>query len=319
MKTKLLFICCLTSFVVACGGGEKKEADCDILTIDAYDNKYDDNGRLERVVITRTTYYGVIKEPGVNIFERLYSYKNDHEYTVEEISAIDSTKEITNYSENSKETVRIKNGIDTVDYSLQQYNNQNNPSYIKEKHKHGSILIDDNYEEYYYYDATGRKAKKRLIDHRIGSTVDTWYFNDISFTEALWKMPPLKHPTEIVCFATHRVRDTIIERRYVNGKLANIYKTFRDGKKDVDASYDDSGGLNYVEEKFQDNGFDIRVTKSIEFSSIDSIFCQNERVIRSVAIDLDKRITTSEYDEKGNILREETKMWFLDKKPKHSF
>lgn len=316
---KVLFLFHILFLLVACSSRSVKQEGYDAVTIEEFNNMYDSSGRLAQVKIVRTDYFFVDNkkiDENIDVVDRQYFYTSNDEYTIEEISS-SGEKEISNYSVNSEEIIRIEND-DTTFYRLWRYIDENTPSYTRKRHKLKSILsdfiIDDDNEEYFYYDANNRLIRVLSIDHSTGKTLESWRFDNISFEEALKRVPVSDNEIEVVCFSTQSIRDTVIKRRYVNNTLEATYKEFFEGHKCIEEAYDNSGILETRQEEFVEDGYKIAVNIATEFNTIDSTFYQNNTEVKSVLISPESKVTTiTEYDKRGNILIQKTYTKFISK------
>lgn len=320
MKIKLLYIICMSLFFFSCFNKGTEHGYLDSITIKEYNNNYDNKGRLEQVIITtkhHSSIIGIKKVADKSVSKRLYTYMENGDYTIVELSG-KNNREITNYSDKVEEVTRIESGTDTVYYRLWLMNNRNKISYIKRKQKNESFLSDfkndDNYEIYYFYDEDENLTKVNRIDHSTGQTTETWWFNDITYEEATKRVVPSDNQTEIICLSIKSVGDTIIEQRFVNNSLVNFYKKYHDGKKYIEASYDAFGNLTFFFEEYEEDGFLVTVYKMNELNIIDSTFQKNGLEYKSIDISPEgKSIVETEYNDKGDIIRQEEKSWSFKK------
>lgn len=273
----------------------KPQEDYDIVTVTEYENLYDIIGRLSKVHIKVTieaphhrnenneafvtTYYGL----------RQYEYKTDSEYTMRESFASSGESRIVRYSDKKKEELRLKNG-DTITYTFDRYYDEDKIEYSRMKWKDsGEISMAGNYETYYFYDKNGNNIKRIETDLQTGESKQ-----------------------ELITVLKQIRQDTVITRKIVNDALQSVEKEFVNEKKKVrkvEQILDNSVEFVDVYIESVENGIKVDVNKSISKYAcvIDSVYSKGDIKIKSVKIDSSKdmeMITTSEYDSKGNIVKE---------------
>lgn len=319
MNTKLLSVFCLVLFLCACGNRVENPENCDEIAITEYDNKYDDQDRLERAKITKTTYLFADKnrvKTNIEVSERILTCKENEDFTIEDISSDGNKREIVNFTDKTQETIRIENGTDTVYYYFWRDYAKLKPSYTRVKHGRDDISSDTDQEVYFHYDAAGREIRTVVVDNSSYKEEpwETWTFYDISFEEAKKKVPPSENEIKIVCYSTQLVGDTTITKMYANNELNVITKEVRNETGNLKLTFDLFGRLSFTDEEFEKDGYKITVRKSSD-DETDSLFRKNDIVVRSVNINTIRKVATAWEYEKGHLLRQVTKTWFLAKEP----
>lgn len=292
MVTMLL----LHYIVLSACSQSKPQEDYDVVTVKEYKNLYDIIGRLSsvktKVDIEMPHHRNEKDEAYVMTYYGLqqYEYKSDSEYTMKESYELSDNSKIIRYGNKTVEELHLENGKDTVMYTFERYYDKNKPEYSREKWRdsNGMSVITDN-ETYYVYDENGNNIKRIEKDFQTKES----------------KQEMIRNIKQ-----THR--DTIITQVMINDVLGRIEKEFTDGIKkvrQVKSILDNE--TNYVDThiEYEKDGFVVNVRESVGESSckIDSIYSKNGIKVRTAQMSSDKNmkiVITSEYDAKGNIVKE---------------
>lgn len=277
MKTVYSLLYGMLFLLCACGqSGEGDEYDSVRTTV--YTNSYDANGRLSEVVVKARSRYldklGYFWGP-VHEIVRKYSYPETGTCIITETSDLSSDEISTTIIGNTFEKHYTLKNNDTTVIRMYTYTDatKSKPLMEREKYRFSGFPIDDyeenvNTETRYYYDGDGKQTKIIKTDFNSGEIIET-YRADKN--------------------ASH------CEKQYVdNGKTIKI--TFTENQK-----------LQTKNTKYTADGLDIEIIESVYDGVvfIDSIYYREGKEVRHVHIHSgDKSITTSEYDEKGNIVLE---------------
>ena len=253
-------------------------------------NTYDEAGRLSEVRMTETTDMLPGKDNSgafvtTSKSSRKYVYNNDTDYVVMEFVDMLSEVKTIKYSAGTKEELWLENNQDTVMYSFEKYRDKDKLEYRKDVSKHNGTPPEEwRSETFYDYDKNGNLVK--CVEHDLCTGVKTarYFFEGITYDEALRRVPESRYKPKIVCKVRADNRDTIITQTVVDGLLDEVLKEYRH------------------------NGLKVVVSRTILDKGylIDSIYYKKDRKLRTVIIDSTDAI--SEFDEKGNPVKEVSKM-----------
>ncbi len=320
-KTAIL-IGCIVLLCCNCSQSARQSECFDVVTIDVYENLYDLNGRLKTVGIETTQR---MYEPGVPVTEnvntrlREYCYRNDSLYAIRETGSLHpKTTTTTRYTADSEETVTTNANNDTTDYVFYRYADRMKkiPVYQRVVCKLASppvfdLNVDDNYEEWYYYDEKGRPTKILKQDFNTKQTVETYFFSDLEYKDALRLVPESPNTQVILCDRQSHVNDTVIEKQFCDGKIDRIVKKYKRNEKRIEYTWTPDGESTETKYTVGDTDIEVMVFSS-DYEMVDSMYSRNGKMFRSVRISDDSRQeTTSEYDPKGNPTREICKIKFF--------
>ena len=274
-----------------------------------YHNEYE-NGRIVKTLVMGSGIHvnsNVVEQ--TDAYEHDYMYEKDSlickmEYRIDPLSGGRTLLYTTNYSAGREERIGWK-GKDTTSYELREYNSDSTQVYFKKRNRliapAYDLVIDDNFEEWEVYDKDEHRIESTRRDLATGKANTIKYFHGVK---------PTIRPNEdvtVVYFEEECVGDTIITKRYENDVLADIYKTYEDGKSKYELTLTPDYDLVLLNETIERGNEKIEITNFPEFKSTDSLFYLNNKKIRWVAVSPDFR-TITEYDSYGNIFRE-TKMF----------
>lgn len=294
MNAKLLPVYVTLLFVASCNQNPKseKEENYDSVLITEYSNTYDETtNRLMSVQIAEilNLYYGDINNKAYVLDTkrlRRYSYNSDTDYSATELSD-DTDVKVIRHSGNTEEELWLKDGKDTVLYSFKRYNEGGRLEYIKNISGSDDTSSGGNFisESYYYYDKNGNLIKMVDSDLSLGEKTEEYYFEGITYDEALLQVPQSVYTRKVVCTTKQADKDTVITRTTINGELHTVIKEY---KKDA---------------------LRVEVTKRIIDKGywVDSTYYREDKMLRTILRDsneMNKRISISDYDEKGNLVKE---------------
>lgn len=299
MKVKWLFLGAVLLFS-ACRHNNEPQEKYDVVSVTEYKNSYDEDGRLTEVQIAETTdmLHGR-DNSGAFIVTfnslRKYTYNSDTDYLIMEFADMLREVKTIKYSGNTKEELWLENGNDTTVYTFERYYDKGKLEYEKHITKSHNTPSDEwRSETFYYYDKNGCLIK--TVDHDLNTGVKTerYFFEDITYDEALRSMPASKYKPKIVCKVKDNSRDTLITRTITDGLLSKVCKEYRD------------------------NGLKVHVSRMMGKSGywVDSIYYKGDKKVRTTKVDstdVMKMLVTSEYDGNGNLIREVNKTKFSDK------
>lgn len=313
----IFFICC------SCAKTTKQSEYYDVVATSEYDNIYNSKGKLDSVKITETQLMyqlDVLASIDVDITLRKYTYRNDSLYSIIETRGTNKDiTETTYYKDKAKETITIRDNKDTINYSLRLCKEYGNEKTVYERRKCRissepitNFTIDDNYEEWAYYD---NECATKIIRHDFNTsqTEETYYFYDIPYKVALQKIPKSNNKQIIRCYASSSIQDTLVENASANGEIDQITKKYKDNGKEIEHVYD-AEGYETLSIEYKDKGLDISVVNSTFMGNrTDSTYTKNGKIMREATItDDSKRIVTYDYDSHGNIIKRVEKTKFLD-------
>ena len=292
MVTMLL----LHYIVLSACSQSKPQEDYGVVTIKEYKNLYDIIGRLSSVEIKEIVEMPHHRNEKDEAFVltycglQQYEYKSDSEYTMKESYESSDESRIIRYDNKTVEELHLENGKDTVMYTFERYYDEDKPEYSREKWRDSNnmFIITDN-ETYYVYDDNGNIIKR----------IETNFLTNESKQEIIRNIKQ-----------THR--DTIITQVMVNDVLDRIEKEFTDGIKkvrQVQFILDNDTICRDTRVEYEKDGLMVNVSKSVGKSicKIDSIYSKNGIKVRTAQMSSDKNMKieiTSEYDAKGNIVKE---------------
>lgn len=316
MKTVYSLLCGTLILLSACGqSGEQDEYDH--IRTSVYTNSYDANGRLSKVIIKERSRYldklGYFWGPVHETVKR-YSYPETGTYIITEIYDW-SPDEIstTIIGETFEKYYTLKNS-DTIQIRIRTYTDatKTKPLLEKDKNKFSGFPIDDfeenvNTEIHYYYDGDGNQTKIIETDFNTGKIIETYRFKDLQYEQAIKAVPESDNKQKIICYSEKIDADTTIIVYQVDKNAPYCEKHYVDNGKTIKIIFDENQQKTDEIINYAADGFDIEVRKFIldGVVSIDSTYCKRGKEIRNVHIySGDKSISTSEYDEKGNIILE---------------
>lgn len=320
-KIVFIFVFCMIG-ISSCGSGNVPQESFDSIVTTTYKNIYDDKDRLSGVSAT-TTYSmyqngSCMKTEISGPYISNYKYLNDSEYIIEEHRQDPEQIVITKHLRNAEETLYLNVSKDTIRFSLCQYydENQDKPKYIRELNKISgypgmNLMINDDYEETYYYDKEGYVMIIRY-DFNTSQKTTTYKFNDSPYDAAIKEIPQIDENTEVICYSEKAVGDTIINQQIVNGVVESVVKTCTRDDEKVELIYDQDMVLLESRCEFEKNGYNITVDNNLWRNSTDSLYYQDKKQIKSVSISDERKIIESwEYDKQGNVIKNIQKIKFL--------
>lgn len=316
MMNKLIFAGFLLLF--SCSNSVKQQKDYDAVMINEYKNTYDNKGRLSKVIITVTKgmYSGDNGLEDKTVRIQQYSYKDDTDYLIDEITGVLGEQRLIKYTRHSKEEILLKNEKDTLEYSYERYYNCD-----KDKSEYSKMMwrsydnpsVQEGFEDSCFYDTEGNRIKSIYKSFDTNEVSETYYFDGITYEEALLRIPKSADKPDIICSTKSVVNDTVIIRTTLNGELEDITKEYTDKSKKIKRQYDRNGILDAEWVDYVEDGLKISASnyQRPDGFRTDSVFYKNDRKLRKVEVDSNrvmKMITNSEYDDKGNLLKEVTKI-----------
>lgn len=299
----------------ACGQPEPREEMYDFIITTEYRNSYDAAGKLSSVNISERN------EQNVNGKYMLKDSKHTvqkYKYPEGAICQISTTSDyspddvhISVTGEKSDEDYTVRNGSDTLYYDLSVYLDKEK---TKLKYRRyiwkgvasaaGSYGKDENTESTYDYDDKGNNTRIIKRDFITRDSIETFIFYNIPYKEAV-KLAPGRKNTQVVCCLEKEAGDTTVTNYLVNGETTACYKKYKDGDKTVEARYDADSLLVEKNTGYKEGEFDITVKQISEFELTDTTYCMAGKKIRKVSVYPDsKSVTTSEYDDRGNVVKE---------------
>lgn len=313
----ILFICC------SCTRTVQHSEHFDVVTSYEYENIYDSKGRLDSIKITTTQKMfklNILTSIDVDISLHKYTYHNDSLYSISETSGLNKEVLTTTYFKSkSKEYISIRNNKDTIDYSLYHYRD-----YRQEMIEYERVIrrvtgepiinftINDDYEEWSFYD---NECVAKTIRHDFNSsqTEETYYFSDITYKEALQKIPKSNNQQTIICYTSSNINDTLVEKHFINGEISQVAKKYKDHGKEIEQVYD-ADGHETIYIQYKEKDMDISVVNSTFMGhSTDSTYTRNGKTMRETKISDDsKRLVTYHYDSHGNITKRVEKIKFYE-------
>lgn len=292
--------------------------DYDIINIDEFENKYDSEKKLEAIKITSTEQLyklRILVSETVNTSIHEYTYRNDSLYSISETNELNKDKTTTTYyTDKSEEVITLRDNKDTVEYSLHRY-----MDYKKERLEYMRMMlrisgepiinftINDNYEERYYY-KNEYITKKVRHDFDSNQITETHFFDDIPYREALQSVPKSKNKQIIICYVNSSIKDTLVEKIFINGNISQTIKTYKVNDKKIEhTSTSDGDEITYIQ--YKEGDLDITITNIPSMdNSTDSTYTKNGKIIREAHIsDESKYQTIYDYDQYGNITKKVTK------------
>ena len=305
-------------FLLSCNNTSTKKdvPEFDYLSITEYHNEYNDN-KLIRVIVTQSeTYKGVNAFFNGSKYERIYEYcdgklKKESEFEID-IMENRILRSTTIYTENLKEEIEW-NGSDTVRYQKREFDSEGRETFHKKKHYFSvpdfDFEIADNFEERTKYDENYEVTERIRIDYHSGTTRRELLFSDslpATFDAA---------GADIVLYKTIENGDTIKTERYFNGVLEVTALTVTERNITKEFDCDSDNVLTLSRETLELGGE--RIVEVINFPeshSTHSSFYFKDKEIKSVSISPEsQRVTLTEYDEHGNVLKEKEYILFLEK------
>jgi hypothetical protein len=300
-------VLCILLFCHCSNKSDKSDTpEYDHLLLTEYANDYDD-GRLVKSVITESGFLANSDYPATQtVCEHLYTYEFDKPVSKDEYKTEASGyKKLlcsTRFRNSVEEWIEWKEH-DTVSYQFRE--NDSSGRLIRHiKKLHVSVpafdfSVNDNFDESYRYDSLGNISERVVTDLSTGEMQKTLFYHDT--------LPSPSHNSSfhIVCFDNETINDTARTRRYDNGVLTDIFVMYeKDGSK-WELTFTPDEDLVLSSETIEENSEKTVIIKSIEFQSIDSLFYQNHKGIKSVSVSPEQCITViMEYDEYGNIAKE---------------
>lgn len=314
-KIKLLFGCCILLCIFSCNQQQKQQKQqkfYDSTTnITEYQNSYDANDKLTKIKITIREIVHLdnfrVSDKIIDTRWRHYQYENDTSYSYREISDTSGSIKLYRLTNRREESVLI-DGKDTSYYDLICTDEEGKR--ISEKHIFRCSIpgegndINRNNETYYYYDKNGEQIKFYEHDFITEEYLETYTFDNLSYENACKRVSKSKNKQRIVCNYTEIVNDTIFKRTYIDNQISTTSKTWKTADKHIYIMFDCEGEWTSREEEYKQNGWDVNVCKYKD-GTTNSIFYKNNQEIRYVSEDsYSTRIVESEYDTKGNIVKE---------------
>lgn len=289
----------------ACSHDNKPQEKYDVISVKEYVNTYDEAGRLSEVRMTETTDMLPGKDNSAAFVmtsksSRKYVYNSDTDYLVMEFIDMLSEVKTIKYSPTVKEELWLENNQDTVTYSFERYRDKDKPEYRKDVSKfNGTPSEEWRSETFYDYDRNGNLVKCVEHDLCTGVKTEKYFFEGITYDEALRSMPESRYKPKIVCKVKTNVRDTAITQTVVDGLLNEVLKEYRH------------------------NGLKVVVSRTILNKGFltDSTYYKKDKKLRATRVDstdVMKIVTTSEYDEKGNPVKEVSKTKHNGLSPRNS-
>lgn len=304
-------------FLLTACDQSKVQEKFDTITTSTYTNSYDQDGRLTEVLIKRQSQfleYGVYIPGRVVEIAQRYNYLDNDAYIITETDNL-SPDEISTIlrSKTFEKYYTFKNN-DTIKFRMCTYMDatKSKPLMEREKYKYSGFPISD-YEEnvntqtHYYYDEKNNLTKIVRTDFNSGEIIETYRFKDLQYDQAIKAVPKSKNHQDIICYSEETNADTTITFYRMNMDSPYSVKRYIDNDKTIEITFDETQKPQNKITNYTADGFDIEVIESVENGTItvDSVYRKKGKEVRSVSISPeDKSITTSKYDEKGNIVME---------------
>lgn len=313
MEARILTLIVL--LISSCSQSDPQEEMYDFITTTTYRNSYDAAGKLSSVNISERDEQNINGEYMLKeVKHAVQKYKYPEDAICEVSTTYDWSPEdirMTVTGEKSNEDYTVRNGSDTLYYDLSVYLDKDK---TKLKYKRfiwksitsseGSYGKNENTESTYDYDDKGNNTRIISRDFITGDSVKTCIFYNIPYKEAV-KLTPERKYTQIVCCLEKETGDTTITNYQLNGKTTYYYKKYKDGDKTIEAKYDVDSLLVEKITNYKEDELDITVKQVSELALIDTTYYMSGKEIRKISVFPDsKSVTTSEYDDKGNIVKE---------------
>lgn len=315
MVIKTLYIFLLLLLISSCQRNKPAEL-FDVVVYTGYKNHYED-GRLHKIEkINQENYVG--RKKITYLYEYKYVYKTDKEYEIQEYTFENNKKIISTierYTSNSFELIYFKDGIkDTCNYRFTEYNEKGEIVYERVIRQFTvpkyDIYENDNYEGFYLYDSLAGIDMLKKYDFVTGDSSALYWFHDISYQDAIKKVPPTPEKRDINCIFSKSVGDTVYKHVYSNNELFSSSKTWTEDGRRIQKKLLQEENLIIQTEDYKMDDLNIHIDRTFN-SRLDSIFYRNDKVIRKVEImPQSKTITEYEYDSKGNVIKEISKIKF---------
>lgn len=315
MVIKTLYIFLLLLLISSCQRNKPAEL-FDVVVYTGYKNHYED-GRLHKIEkINQENYVG--RKKITYLYEYKYVYKTDKEYEIQEYTFENNKKIISTierYTNNSFELIYFEDGIeDTCNYRYTKYDGLRRIVYERVIRQFTvpkyDIYENDNYEGFYLYDSLAGIDMLKKYDFVTGDSSALYWFHDISYQDAIKKVPPTPEKRDINCIFSKSVGDTVYKHVYSNNELFSSSKTWTEDGRKIQKKLLPEENLIIQTEDYKMDDLNIHIDRTFN-SRLDSIFYRNDKVIRKVEImPQSKTITEYEYDSKGNVIKEISKIKF---------
>jgi len=302
-------------FLLSSCGQLREQDEYNTVRTAVYTNSYDANGRLSKVVIKQQSRYldklGYLWEP-VNVTVQRYNYPDIDTYIITETNDLFPNEiSTTIIGETFEKSYTLKNN-DTIKIHVRTYTDatKSKPLLERDKYKFSSFPIDDyeenvNTETLYYYDENGNQTKIIENDFNSGETIETHRFKDLQYEQAIKAIPKSKNKLKIICYSEEINADTTTTIYRVDNNISYYVKQYVDNGKTIKATFDENQKLQDKTTSYTADGLDIEIRELIDNENvlIDSTYCKGGKEVKYVNIFSEsKSVTTSEYDEKGNII-----------------
>lgn len=285
------------------------------ITIWEYENIYDKSGHLQMSFV-KTFEQGLFRKKLLDKSEHVYYYADDGKLMRKEEYNLDEEKGrrmqyVEKLSDTLKESIYL-NGVDTAIYSLDEFNKKS--QWIRHISK---MPESGDYVEWkYVYDSSGCCVQAIGLDYwRNRRTIR--YFSVEGKSSLPQNIPDSIsrfYAVEDVVSDTVYQEDTLIVRNYLNGKLDFVVKKIENKKQQVEMEYDRNNQLVMLKKIFNEGDKRIEIEESfIDHHHIDSIFYIKDKEVKQVSIrPAFKLLFLTDYDEWGNVVRQESRAKLLE-------
>lgn len=325
MKTRIL-TAIITILITSCTQTKTQEEVYDSITTKLYQNSYDSLGKLQYVSIQESKYLyidGNYVLADVTDSKQSYRYSGDSCQITYTGEMHQNEIRTTTTSPMGSEELRVSNDLrkDTVKYWCERYWNKDKskPEYRRMIYKSsGSPFTQaettDDVEIFFYYNNNGVNIREIEHDYKRGKTKETYRFKDMNYEQAVGIVPKSHNKQNIICYAEKNIKDTLITQYQINETISYMTKLYNMDGKRIYVELDDSCRLAYRTSSYRVDSVDVEVKEMIQSGgSVDSIYSVKGRPIREVHISPSaKTITISEYDKRGNIVKQTYKSKYYD-------
>lgn len=310
METRILIIL----VIICCTACTQPRVELyDSITTTLYDNNYSQTNQLLAVEITEQTKMNINGEyVNGEISHRTvkYEYVNGDTCKITTRNYKPDDSYLEKLGLRTIESILIEDS-DTTEYHHWVFADEGKqqPLYKRDISKFSSLVsdiqINKNCESEYFYDDKSVNNKVIERDFNLNEVLETYIFEDISFSEASKEIPKSKNKQRVVCWMNTVHGDTTIRSSYIDNALSVIYIKYALNNKQFEETLDRNSKQEEISTQYFENGIDIKVDQIMELGLIDSIYSVRGKVIRQASIYPDsKTITTLEYDKYGNIIKE---------------
>lgn len=309
---KSTLIILVVGILFSCGSNSTEEL-FDTITTITYNNQYDKDNRLVKVETTEQEELNVNGEyvlADIRNGQHVYEYYDDDTCKTYTNDITSGLYFIDKYGVYSYEHIIIDEG-DTTYFNQKIFINKEKQKLSYERLRlNKRFLIDKtkfriNTESNYYYDQAGNNNKIIERDFNSGQVLETYLFVNLSFNDVFKQLPKSKNKQRVVNSIETMNGDTTIIVSYINDTLSVISKKYQKGDKQIEETLDQHNRPTRIVTRYRENNTDIKIEEIMELGLVDSTYSINEKIVRESENYSDsKTITTLEYDQYGNKIKE---------------